>query len=214
MKRMLKFWIIGAAICFFGFCQSFCTGANLTGPETAQVGRLVTINSDVQGDWLIYPPNEADMAKDSDEKTLYMVARKEGEFAIIFFGVEDGKPVITQMSLYIGENVIPTPEPSPNPEPAPISKISQQDKEALIYALQRVISGVDNGSINTPQGARSTFKQALMVKGQVCNGRTCYLRESLQKITDELTEQTDFESAETVKTSFQYFLDRIENNDG
>lgn len=211
MKRMLKFWIIGAAICFFGVCQSFCTGANLTGPETAQVGRLVTINSDVQGDWLIYPPNEADMAKDSDEKTLYMVARKEGEFTIIFFGVEEGMPVITQMSLYIGETVIPIPEPSPNPNPVPITKVSQEDKEALIYALQRVISGVDNGSIKTPQGARSTFKQALMTKGQVCNGRACYLRESLQKIADELTERTNFDTAETVKNSFETFLNEVEN---
>lgn len=214
MKRMLKFWIIGAAICFFGFCQSFTNGATLTGPENAAVGRLITINSDVKGDWLIYPPNAADMAKDSDEKTLYMVARQEGEFTVIFFGVENSKPVITQMELFVGEIVHPNPEPSPNPNPAPITKISQEDKEALIYALQRVISGVENGSIKTANGARSTFKQAIMAKGQVCNGRTCYLRESLQKITDELTEQTDFDSAETVKTSFQYFLDRIEGNDG
>lgn len=211
MKRMLKFWLIGAAICFFGFCQSFTNGATLTGPENAAVGRLITINSDVKGDWLIYPPNAADMAKDSDEKTLYMVARKEGGFTIIFFGVEDGKPVITQMSLYIGETVIPIPEPSPSPDPAPISKISQDDKEALIYALQRVISGVDNGTINTPQGARSTFKQALMTKGQVCNGRNCYLRESLQKIADELTERTNFDTAETVKNSFETFLNEVKN---
>ena len=118
------------------------------------------------------------------------------------------------MALFIGEKVepLPTPTPTPNPAPAPSFKISQEDKEAVIYALQRVISGVDNGSIKTAQGCRSTFKQALMQKGQVCNGRTCYLRESLQKIADDLTEQTDFDSAETVKTSFQYFLDRIEND--
>lgn len=216
MKRMIKFWLIGAAICFFGLYQRWLIGATLTGPETAAVGRLITINSDIKGDWLIYPPNAADMAKDSDEKTLYMVAQQEGEFTIIFFGVENLKPVISQMDLNVGKKVSPkpTPKPDPDPAPAPISKISQQDKEALIYALQRVISGVDNGSIKTANGARSTFKQALMEKGKVCNGRTCYLRESLQKITDELTEQTDFESAETVKTSFQYFLDQIEENDG
>lgn len=211
MKRMLKFWIIGAAICFFGLCQSWLIGATLTGPENAAVGRLITINSDIKGDWLVYPPNAADMAKDSDEKTLYMVARQEGEFTVIFFGVENSKPVITQMELFVGKIVHPNPEPSPNPNPAPITKISQDDKEALIYALQRVISGVDNGSIKTPQGARSTFKQALMTKGQVCNGRNCYLRESLQKIADELTERTNFDTAETVKNSFETFLSEVEN---
>ena len=96
-------------------------------------------------------------------------------------------------------------------EPVPISKISQQDREALIYSLQRVISGVDNGTINTPQGARSTFKQALMEKGLVCNGRTCYLRKSLQKIADELTERTNFDTAETVRNSFKEFLSEVES---
>lgn len=212
MKRMLKFWIIGAAICFFGFCQSFTNGATLTGPENAAVGRLITINSDVEGDWLVYPSNLVDIAKDTDGKTLYFVARKEGEFTIIFCSVEKEKPVITQQELYIGKDVSPTPNPTPQPNPAPISKISAEDREAVSYALERVITGVDNKSINTPSGCRSAFKQALMIKGQVKDGNGMHLRDSLAKIADELTERTNFESAQTVKDSFEGFLQEIKNN--
>ena len=38
--------------------------ATLTGPQTADVGRMVTIESNVKGDWLVYPPDRADIAKD------------------------------------------------------------------------------------------------------------------------------------------------------
>ena len=72
-------------ITVFSLVPLFLNAATLTGPQTADVGRMVTVESSVKGDWLVYPPDRADIAKDSGEKTLFLVARQEGTFTVIFF---------------------------------------------------------------------------------------------------------------------------------
>ena len=208
MKDAFKFWILASALVFFACYPTSSHAATLSGPERAEAGRLQTVKSDVQGDWLIYPPDGADLAKDSDEQTLYFVARRDCELTVIFFGVENGNPVITQTAIQIGP--APAPEPSPAPSPAPVVTLTDREKAAAKAALTAVIDGVDAGTIQTPQGARSTFKQTLTAKGQVCNGRTCYLPEALGKLADDWTTRTDFTSAETVKASFEGFLPEVE----
>lgn len=212
MKDAFKFWILASALVFFACFPASLKAASLSGPQRAEVGRLQTVKSDVKGDWMVYPPDAADLAKDSDEMTLYFVARRECELTVIFFGVEAGKPVISQTAVQIG--AAPDPEPSPSPDPTPTPgpsvKLSDREKTAAVAALNAVITGVENGSIRTTAGARSQFKQTLMAKGQVCNGRTCYLPENLQKLTDSWTERTDFSTAETVKASFETFLKEVE----
>lgn len=202
--RKLQFF----TFCFSLFLPLFGFSATLTGPEKAEPGRLTVFQSDIQGDWLIYPPEGADLAKDSNERTLYFVAHHEGKFTIIFFGVEDSKPVISQTAIQIG--TAPAPEPEPVPTPSPVVKLTDREKAAARAALEAVIDGVENGSIKTPSGARSTFKQTIMAKGQVCDGRSCHLSQNLQTLTDDWTERTDFSTAETVKTSFETFLKEVE----
>ena len=89
-------------------------------------------------------------------------------------------------------------------------KLSDREKTAAAAALNAVITGVENGSIRTPAGARSQFKQTLMAKGQVCDGRSCYLPANLKALTDDWTKRTDFSTAETVKASFETFLPEVE----
>lgn len=208
MKNQIKLFFLTAALLFFGAFPAVSGAATLSAPERVDAGRLATVKSDVKGDWLIYPPNGADLAKDSDEQTLYFVARRDCELTIIFFGVEDGKPVITQTAIQIGP--APAPEPSPAPSPAPVVTLTDQEKAAALAALSAVIDGVEAGTIQTPQGARSTFKQTLTAKGQVCNGRTCYLPDSLSRLADDWTARTDFTTAQTVKASFETFLKEVE----
>ncbi len=192
-----------STFCFFLLLPLGGFSATLTGPDAAEPGRLVTVESDVQGDWLVYPPDRADIAKDSGQKTLFLVAHQEGTFTVIFFGVEDLKPVISQKAIQITfTDSDSVPEPSPSPTPS----LTKADKEAAIYALERVILGVETGSIKTANGCRSTFKQALLQKGSVCDQNGCHLRESLSQLTNDWTEKTDFTNAETVKISFQSFL--------
>lgn len=211
MKLFCPFWTPFkiALVFLWGILLSAPSfSAKLTGPEEAELGRLVVFESDIPGDWLVYPPDTSDIAKDSNERTLYFVAHHEGKFTIIFFGVEDSKPVISQTAIQIG--TAPVPEPKPAPTPSPVVKLTEREKVAAHAALEAVIDGVENGSIKTPIGARSTFKQTLMAKGQVCDGRSCHLSQNLQTLTDDWTERTDFSSAESVKALFKEFLKEVE----
>ena len=210
VKNNLRLAFFSAVLLFFGCFPALLQSATLTAPERAEVGRLQTVQSDVKGDWLVYPPDAADLAKDSDEMRLYFVARRDCELTIIFFGVEDGKPVISQTAIQIGPAPAPTPSPDPTPTPGPSLKLSDREKAAAAAALNAVITGVEDGNIRTPAGARSQFKQTLMAKGQVCNGRQCYLPANLQTLADNWTARTDFSTAETVKASFETFLTEVE----
>lgn len=206
MKNQIKLFFLTAALLFFGVFPAVSGAATLSAPERVDAGRLATVKSNVRGDWLIYPPDGADLAKDSDEQTLYFVARRDCELTVIFFGVEDGKPVITQTAIQIG----PAPAPEPSPTPAPVVTLTDREKAAAHAALTAVIQGVEAGTIRTPQGARSTFKQTLTQRGQVCKGGTCYLPDSLSRLADEWTARTDFTTVETVKASFEGFLKEVE----
>lgn len=208
MKETLKFFLYASALAFFACFPASSPAATLSAPERVDAGRLVTVKSDVKGDWLIYPPSLADLAKDSDEQTLYFVARRDCELTIIFFGVESGKAVISQTAIQIGP--APDPDPAPTPSPAPVVTLTDREKAAAHAALSAVIDGVEAGTIQTPQGARSTFKQTLTAKGQACNGRTCYLPDSLSRLADDWTARTDFSTAQTVKASFETFLKEVE----
>lgn len=209
VKNNLRLALFSAVLIFFGCFPALVNSATLTAPERAEVGRLQTVQSDVKGDWLIYPPDGADLAKDSDEQRLYFVARRECELTIIFFGVEAGKPVITQTAVMVGAEPAPTPLPDPTP-PVPVVTLSEREQAAAVGALNAVIVGIDDGTIRTPAGARSTFKQVLMTKGQVCNGRQCYLPETLKKLTEDWTQRTDFSTLDAIKESFTEFLKEVE----
>ena len=185
------------------------TAATLTGPETAEPGRLTVFQSNIEGDWLIYPPDGADLAKDSDGKTLYFVAHKKGTLTLIFFGVEDLKPVISQTVVQVGSAPKPDPDSDPEPDPAPEIKLTQTEKQAAISAFQAVISGIDAGTIRTPQGARSAFKQTLTKKASNCSNGYCQISSELSAALEKWTEQTDFTSLETVKASFQNILKEL-----
>lgn len=211
VKNNLRLAFFSAVLLFFGCFPTLLRSATLTAPERAEVGRLQTVQSDVKGDYLIYPPDAADLAKDSDEMRLYFVARRECELTIIFFGVEGGKAVISQTAVQIGPAPNPDPTPAPDPTPpVPVVTLSEREQAAAVAALNAVIEGVEDGSIKTAAGARSQFKQVLMNQGRVCNGRQCYLPDNLKTISEYWTERTDFTNAKTVKESFEEFLAEIE----
>lgn len=210
VKNNLRLALFSAVLLFFGCCPSLLLSATLTAPETADVGRMQTVKSSVKGDWMIYPHDAADLAKDTDEQTLYFVARRDCELTIIFFGVESGKAVISQTAIQIGPAPDPDPAPTPSPAPIPVVTLSEREQAAAVGALNAVIAGIDTGTIRTPQGARSTFKQTLMTKGQVCLGGTCKLPESLKTLADEWTGRADFSTLDGIKKSFEGFLKEVE----
>lgn len=175
----------------------------VTGPSEVQPGELVTFTSDVAGDFMIYPPGKGQFVKDSDKLHIYFVSTKTGPFSLIHFGVQSGEPVITTHDFVVGDT---QPEPEPLPD---IRGLNQAEKEAVIYALTYTITSIENGSVSTPQGARSTFKQTLTQKGQVCNGYECKLRPALSDLLNEWSAKTNFESLDAMKNSFEEFLKEV-----
>ena len=143
---------------------------------------------------------------------LYFVARRECELTIIFFGVEGGKAVISQTAVQIGPapNPDPAPTPDPSPAPVPVVTLSEREKAAAGLALNTVIMEIEDGTITTTAGARSTFKQVLMKTGQVCDGRKCYLPGNLVKLSEDWTQRTDFSTLDGIKNSFEGFLKEVE----
>lgn len=159
---------------------------------------------------MVFPPDAVEMANDSDGLTLYFVPLRNGTLYVTFLYIQDGTIIYDQIPVPIGSAPEPDPEPEPSPSPAPKIKLTDREKTAAKAALEVVINGVENGTIKTPAGARSTFRQTLQAKGTVCDGRQCYIPQNLQDLADNWTERTDFSSVESIKTSFQGFLQEVE----
>lgn len=211
MKENLKFWILAAALAFFACFPASSPAVTLSGPErAAEVGHMQKWKSDTQGTWMIFPPDAVEVESDSDAMTVYFVPLREGTLYPTFFYIQNGTICHEQLTVPIGVAPAPGPEPDPSPSPSPAVKLTDREKAAAHAALSAVIDGVEAGTIQTPQGARSTFKQTLTSKGQACNGRTCYLPDSLSRLADDWSARTDFSTAQTVKASFETFLKEVE----
>lgn len=211
MKETLKFFLYASALAFFACFPASSPAVTLSGPErAAEVGHMQKWKSDTQGTWMIFPPDAVEVESDSDAMTVYFVPLREGTLYPTFFYIQDGTIRHEQLTVPIGAAPAPGPEPDPAPSPSPAVKLTDREKAAAHAALSAVIDGVEAGTIQTPQGARSTFKQTLTSKGQVCNGRTCYLPDSLSRLADDWSARTDFSTAQTVKASFEKFLKEVE----
>ena len=211
MKANLKFWFLVCALLFFACFPTSSHSATLSAPERAEAGRLTTVKSNVCGDWMVYPPDSADIAKDSDEMTLYVVAHRDGAMTVIFFGVENGKAAITQTTIQIGPAPNPEPEPSPSPTPSPVvKKLTAADREALAASLTFTIESIDKGNVRTVQGARSTFKQSISAKASFCDDSGCRIKPEVSEVLDAWTEETDFTSLPALKASFEEFLKEVQ----
>lgn len=188
------------ALMMFGIyliAASIAWGAEVKGPETFEPGALVTYTADIEGDWIIVPAKGVGAAKDSNRKNLYIAATVPGDYTLIFFAVEDGKPVITQM-VFTVEGI----QPAPNPEPAPKIHLSEAEAEAVSEAFQAVLEGIRAGNIRTPQGARATFKTSLVSKvGTPSEEMTVYLT--------KVETSVDLTSLEGIQAGFKNALEEL-----
>lgn len=157
-KIMKVFYYTFLMITAFAFlAASLAFSAELSGPESVQIGQLATFTADIEGDAILVPAKGIALAKDSNRKAFYVAAQAEGEFTFIFFGVENGAPVITQKSLTVGT---PEPEPTPEPQPTPIvTGLTETEKTALRTAADAVVRGIQSGTVRQPNHARMEFKR-------------------------------------------------------
>ena len=176
----LKF--IGCVIALF-FCGAFwnyASAANVTGPESAESGRLVIFEADTAGAFLVIPTKGTDIALDSNGQKLYFVGHTKGTYTVVFTAIEDGKIAQVQKDITIGQPPKPAPEPDPDPEPEPdidqdqgtlkgaITKAVEKletsnfiaEKKALVGAFKTVTEGIQDKTITTAEDARATLRVA------------------------------------------------------
>ena len=203
MKK-LRFETLAAFLAFFLSSLTFCTAAEITGPDSVEVGELATFSADVEGDWIVVPAKGVGVAKDSGKKALYLSATREGDFTIIFFSVENGQPVITQRAVTVGNpEPEPQPEPQPEPKPEPALNLTDAEKEAVSSAFQAVINGIEAGTIRTPQGARATFKSTLVQKTVNCANGQCSLSANVSKAISEWERSMDLTTLDGIREGFE-----------
>ena len=207
MKKLSIFHVFKPGLFACVFCLlPVVAFAEITGPDSVEVGELATFSADVEGDWIVVPAKGVGVAKDTGKKALYLSATREGDFTIIFFSVENGQPVITQRAVTVGT---PEPAPAPEPSPAPTPKLNLTDaeREAASEAFQAVINGIEAGTIRTPQGARATFKKTLVQKVGTCSGGSCSLSSGLTTAIETLEKGMDLTTLDGLKTGFEKALE-------
>ncbi|MBQ9454814.1 MAG: hypothetical protein IJU53_04000 [Thermoguttaceae bacterium] len=166
------------ALFFYFACWHFASGASVSGPETAESGRLVIFEADTAGAFLVIPAKGADIAIDSNGQKLYLVGQKKGTYTVVFTAIEDGKIAQVQKDITIGQDLKPEPEPEPEPEPnidddettlkGAITKAVGElettkldvEKKALIGAFQMVVDGIEEKTITAAEDARATLRIA------------------------------------------------------
>ncbi len=195
---MKKVFFLSVFCLVFAFSSVF--GAEIVGKDTVTVGELATFEASIEGDCLVYPSEGVGLAKDSNKKTFYIVGKNEGVYTLIFFGVENQSPALKQFEFVIAPDC--KPQPIPEPQPTPVYNLTENEKEVAIYALESVLNHINRGTIRTPQGARATFKNAIV-------NRVVNISEGFEKTLEQWTQETDFTNVQTIKNSFEKILGGI-----
>lgn len=144
-----------ALVLLWWVCGRVADGAEITGPERVEVGRLAVFESATEGDFTVYPRAGGCFAKDSNRKVLYFASPECGQFTIIFFGLEEGQPVISTCDFTV-EKVEPEPQPTPI-----VTGLNETEKTALKTAAEAVLKGIQGGVVRQPNHARMEWKRLI-----------------------------------------------------
>lgn len=181
--------VIGAVVVILSIALAYAiTGcvsyAAITAPESARLGELVKVTSDVEADWVVQPDEYSQTAYiDSNRKTLVLANPKPGTVYIFAAttDVETNSPkafcwklIITEQAPETDDKVDPAPTPKPVEIVFPqtvtnaIRDISTANKESelksLLDVLKSTVGFIDNGSVTSPAGARETIRRNWTIK--------------------------------------------------
>ena len=192
-----------------------CNGvqAAITAPDAVEAGSLAVCKSDKPATWAIYPQSYRGSYYVADGgSTCIFASPAKGIVTIIAASVDDnGSVVIDEYTLYNGESA-PAPDnvdpaPSPEPEPETVDSVIASDSlqataadlNALSNAFATVIQSIDNGAINTPAGARETFRAVWLRTAAVTNPAAI---DTLQPLIDKLSAMIDNSDLQTIRRDY------------
>ncbi len=153
--------------------------AEISAPTACVNGELAILKTQEKATWAVYPATYRTAIYVSDDgKTCVFASPYKGTVTFIAASIQGEEVVIDQHTLYNGVEApepAPTPVPTPNPQPKPepvetlegvtkaeAEKVKSENKvaeiEALSSAFSEVASGIDRGTVKSPEGARATFR--------------------------------------------------------
>ncbi|MDO4574255.1 MAG: hypothetical protein Q4D98_03475 [Planctomycetia bacterium] len=186
------------------FAVSSCCFAEITGPDVVPAGRLAVFESDIDGSFNILPRAEGCWDVDSGGKKLFFASPTEKVYTLIHCGIKNGKPILSTFEFSNGTpSPEPDPNPNPNPKPNPVPNgLSDTQKNIIAKTMDSIVAGIDAGTIRTPQGARSTFKNMIFRSTMVCNGGVCTLPAPVTNAISEWEKTMDVTTLDGIREGF------------
>lgn len=146
----------------------------IQGADYIAAGELAVFISEAPAAWSVIPETYSNSIHvDSNGRKLLFASPVKGTVSIIAATTADGKPQITVHTFTNGEKS-PTPEPTPEPQPEPkdpLEELTRKEilkidataadagREKLADVFQKCIEFIDAGTVQTPAGARETFRR-------------------------------------------------------
>jgi hypothetical protein len=167
-----------------GLSKLVTAQSQITGPEQAQAGKLVTfeITPSQVADWTItsVETTEQIFQTDTSTKRLYFATPQQGTYHIVAAIVVDDKPMVLAKTFTNGSDgdIKPLP-PGPNPPvppfpPAPLaewiktqlpllvkSQNAAKEKQLIAQCFEQTVQKIENDTIKTAQNARTQLQIAL-----------------------------------------------------
>lgn len=180
--------------------------ASLTAPETASVGSLVGIKSDVPATvWTIQPAaNAVNMYIDSNGKTAVFTSPTPGTVYVFAAYEQDGQLKSDVARVRIVEGYTPEPfDPTPNPPISPLAdrvdrevdKLDGDTKpaeiEAFLDVLRSTVKFLDNGQISSTAGIRETLRRNWQVQAATISPQSVTRWDSVWNVLFDGLDKTD-----------------------
>lgn len=183
------------------------TQAAVKGPEFVEAGNIAVFTSDKPTAWAVVPESYSESVYiDSDGKSLIFASPVQGAVTVIGATAGDGdKPNIEVRTFYNGtKGIEPEPGTLANLTRAEIGKIDASVQTIgcarLAAVFEKVVDGIEQKIIRTPEGARETFRRYWEYEAaRTGNGTLEAFRPAILKISNAI----DWKDAESVKKDFQ-----------
>jgi hypothetical protein len=185
----------------------------IEGPLAANIGELCVFklnDAEATADWAVIRQSNNDAAInayiDSSGSSVVFASNVDAKYTVVAAVVESGTPKILQHVCEYGVTPGPTPEPTPqpNPEPKPepepqtltewvkqnVPEAAKSQSNILASVYESAASGIERGTIRTPEAAFSSVRTNTQSKIKLDLWRD-FLDQLSEKVNERYTNNRD-----------------------
>lgn len=198
----IPFWVV---LILGTLVSMLATSMEIQGPGKIEPGKIATFESPLAGSALVFPAGKCDLISDSGKLKFYFASTTEGEYTLVFFGVDsESKPVLLQKVFEVesSDEITPSPEPEPSPKPSPSVKLTDAEKKNLAWCLECTLANINSGKIMNAYGARVSFKAYASQAFQSPS-------EAVKQTLDRWSQESNWETLNDSTASLKKFLAEV-----